>query len=85
MALNVSLGSTSGVEHARAVTPADGSDLPDGTCRGLTASGAGNVSVIFAGDTAAVTVALNAGVAYPYIVKRVRSTNTTATGIVALY
>ncbi len=69
---------------ASAVTPNDGADLPDGRCRGLVASGAGNISCVTMGGTT-LTVAVAAGQVLPLRVVRVRSTSTTATGIVALY
>lgn len=71
---------------ARAVTPNDSTDLPNGTCRGLLIGGAGNVSVIMGDDTDAVTLTgLVAGSVFPGYISRVRATNTTATSIVALY
>ena len=68
-----------------AVTPADGADLSVKPTRGLMVGADGDVSVIFMGDTSAVTLTLKAGVVYPFAVNRVRSTGTTATGIKALY
>lgn len=70
----------------RSVTPADGSDLPDGPCRGFQVTVAGNVAVILVGDTASITIpSCSAGVVYPWACKRILSTGTTATGIIAGY
>lgn len=68
-----------------AVTPSDSVDLDPAPCRGLMATGAGAVSVILADDSAAVILSLVVGVILNAKVKRVRSTGTAATGIVALY
>ena len=66
-----------------AVTPSDSVDLTP-PCRGLYVTGAGNVACV--GDDDAVTVfAFAAGEIKPLGPKRVNSTSTTATGIVALY
>jgi hypothetical protein len=68
-----------------AVTPADGSDLPNGPCRAIYVGTAGALSVVGALDSAPVTFDnLPVGV-WPFRVVRVRSTGTTASGIVALY
>lgn len=73
-------GATSGV----AVTKSDATLLP--VTRGLWVGGAGDVAVIFTGDTAAVTLAgVTAGTMLPVQVTKVMSTNTTATLIIALY
>lgn len=68
-----------------AVTPSDGTDLA-AVSRGLYVGVAGDVSVILANDSAAVTLTgLASGIVHPLRAKRVRSTGTTATGIVAVY
>jgi hypothetical protein len=73
-------GATQGV----AVTKSDSTVLP--VTRALWVGGAGDVAVIFTGDTAAVTLAgVAAGTMLPVQVTKVMSTNTTATSIVALY
>lgn len=67
-----------------AVTPTNGAKIP--VTRALYIGGAGDVAVIFAGGTAAVTLAgAAAGSTLMVQVNEVRSTNTTATNIVALY
>ena len=68
-----------------AVTPADGSDLTGGICKSLYIGGTGNVNVDTANGTTVVFAGLPAGSILPVRVKRVRSTSTTATSIVALY
>lgn len=68
-----------------AVTPADGTDLPNGTTTAIYVTGAGNVNVDLAGGGTAVLTSLVAGQILPIAVNRIRSTSTTATGIFALY
>lgn len=73
-----------GAFRAAAVTKSDSTILP--VTRGIYVGTAGNVAVIFAGDTAAVTmVAPAAGVEHAWQVTKVMSTNTTASDIVALW
>jgi len=65
------------------ITPADGSDLPNGACFGINCQVAGNAAVIdYYGNS--VTIALSVGF-NPYVVTRVKATGTTATGLTALY
>lgn len=67
---------------AEAVTPAD-SDLSGKIYVGVFVGGAGNLAVRMAEDSANVTlVGVAAGTFLPIAVKRVASTNTTATNIV---
>lgn len=73
-----------GAFRAVAVTKSDTTRLD--TTRGVWVGGAGDLAVIFAGDTAAVTlVGVNAGTLLPIQVIKVMSTNTSASDIVALY
>lgn len=82
----MTIGPLSPFVRGVAVTPSDGTDLTKKPCRGLMATGAGTVSVILEGDVAtAVTLSLAVGVVLNVKATRVRSTGTTATGIVALY
>lgn len=68
--------------HAAAVTPNDDEDLAN-AADAISAAGAGNVVLVTAaGETA--TVAMAAGQLLPLGVVRVKATDTTATGIVAL-
>ena len=67
------------------VTPHDGTDLTHNT-RGLMVSTEGNVKVSFVTTGSEIILTgLKAGVVYPFQVKRVWETDTTATGILALY
>lgn len=68
----------------RAVTPNDSTDLAAGPCKALLIGGAGTISVIAVDDSSEVSLTVAAGI-LPVRAKRVRSTGTTATGIVALY
>jgi hypothetical protein len=70
----------------KSVSPSDSADLPDGMCQALYCSGAGNV-VIVTENGEQVTLAISAGWAniVPILIRRVRNTSTTATGILALY
>ena len=65
-----------------AVTPSDSTVLTG--VRALWIGGAGNLSVIAANDTAAVTLVVPAGVLIPIFATKVMAA-TTATSIVALY
>lgn len=72
------------IRGIKAVTKSDSVDLPDGACRGLWVTGAGDVAVYTEeGDEVTLTLAVNT--IYPFAVGRVLSTGTTATGIYALY
>lgn len=68
-----------------AVTPADGTDLPNGVCEAIYVTGAGNVNVDLAGGGTAVLTTLSAGQTVYCRAQRIRSTSTTATGVYALY
>jgi hypothetical protein len=72
-------------DRFEAVTPDDGTDLPDGPCIGLIAQVAGNVSVDDVFGNTAVVMGIAAGVLLEGQFVRVRSTSTTATGLVAVY
>lgn len=68
-----------------AVTPHDSNELAFVT-KAIYVGGAGNVSVIAADDSTAVTfVGVPAGAILPVRAKIVRATSTTATSIVAMY
>lgn len=70
---------------AVAVTPNDSTDLA-ATAEALYVGGTGNAVLILADDSSAVTfVGIAAGSILRLRVKRVQSTSTTATSIVALY
>lgn len=76
---------TAPAESAVEVTPHDSNDIA-ANCRALWVGGAGDLEVIFVGQSTAVTiVGVAAGTLLPFRVSRVLSTGTTATSIVALY
>lgn len=69
---------------AFAITPSDTVDLAF-PAKALYVGGNGNVSVILQDDTEAVLfTGLVGGSVYPFQIKRVMNTNTTATSLVAL-
>lgn len=73
------------VSNAAAVTPSDSTDLP-AVARSIYVGGGGNLKVDMAdGGTAIILTGVLIGVIYNIAVKRVYSTGTTATNIVALY
>lgn len=66
------------------VTPSDTAKLSTLATKGLTVNADGNVAVLLENDSddaAARVRAVKAGVHYPWCVKKVFSTGTTATGI----
>ena len=68
-----------------AVTASDSADLPNGPCKALYVTGAGNVNVNLVGGGTAVLTGLSAGQIIEVAAQRVLATSTTATGIFALY
>lgn len=68
----------------RAVTPNDSADLPDGACKGIYVGTQGNLVVIGADDSAAVTLVAAIGW-LPVCAKRIKSGGTSASDIVAIY
>jgi hypothetical protein len=68
-----------------AVTPHNATNFTLGVCEGIYVGSTGNVSVVFADDTAITFTGVPAGVILPVRAKRVNSTNTTASAMVALY
>lgn len=69
---------------AFAITPNDGTDLAVNT-RGIWVGGTGAIAVIMEGDSASVTLAAVPVGLLPIAAKRVLSTGTTATNLIALY
>jgi hypothetical protein len=53
--------------------------------RGIMVTAAGTVSCRFEDDSSDVTITVQAGVLYPFAIRAVRVTGTTATGIFGLY
>lgn len=70
---------------AVAIVPADGADLTISPSRALFVGTAGNVNVDTAQGDTVLFKNVPAGSILPVSVRRVRSTNTTAADIVALY
>lgn len=77
-----SLGPTVIPTGALAVTPSDTDELTQ-VCRALEATVAGNIAVVFVDGTSA-TLVFGAGERKTGFFKQVKSTATTATGIIAL-
>lgn len=70
----------------KAVTPSDTVDLPFGVASALYCSGAGNINIdTVGGDTVVIAVSAGWNSLFKGLVKRVRATSTTATGIIACY
>ena len=68
---------------AKIVTPADATDLPEGTTKSILVGVAGDLAVVTEGGT---SITLPVVVGYnPLRVKQIEATNTTATNIFALY
>jgi hypothetical protein len=72
-------------EYAVAITPHDSTNFTNGTCRGIYVGVAGNVVAVDQNGNAVTFVGCLAGSVIPFQAKRVNSTNTTATSLVALY
>lgn len=70
---------------AVSVTPSDSVDLSTGVSRGLYVGVSGNVKVRLPDDTEVTFVGLAAGVIHPIRCKRIWSTGTAATSILAIY
>ena len=71
--------------HWLAVTPDDNADLTGGITRGILVGGAGTVAAVSQDGDDVALPALVAGIVHPFKVKRVKSTGTTATSIIAVY
>ncbi len=78
-----STGFDSPATHAFAVTPGDGSDLPEVT-RALYVGAPGNISVVTLSNATVTLNGVGAGTILPLRVRRVRATGTTASAIVGL-
>lgn len=74
---------TKGADRWIAVTPSNTVNFTE-VPRGIMCNVAGDV-VLVGFDDVAVTMTLVAGLLYPFQPKRINSTSTTATGIVALF
>lgn len=71
-------------EWAAAVTPSDSVDLPQ-VCRGLYVGVSGNINIDMPDGATVLFSNVAAGIILPIRAKRVRSTSTTATNMVAVY
>ncbi len=80
----VKLSGSSG-EDAVAVSPDDSNDLADGATKGLYVGVSGNVKVDMANGTTVTFTGLASGIIHPLSVKRIYSTGTTGTSIIAVY
>lgn len=67
------------------VTASDTENIPHGTVKALYVGTAGNVAVVGQDDNAETFVSVPAGTLLEINAKRVNSTNTTASDIIALY
>lgn len=71
---------------AQSVAVVTKSDSTLVNCRALYVGGAGDVAILAAGDSVAVTLSsVPAGALLPIACAKIMSTNTTATGLVALF
>lgn len=68
----------------RAVTPSNTVNIKGGPCRALYIGVEGDLAVVNENGVAVLFKAVPAGTILPIVTKRVNSTNTTATDIVAL-
>lgn len=72
-------------ETAEAVTPSNSVDFAGGIAGALYVGGAGNVVLITRGGQAITFTSVAAGTVIPVACRRVNSTSTTATNMVALF
>lgn len=79
-----SRGAGTSATYYAAVTPHDSTNFVDGVCDALFVGGTGVVRAVREDDTV-VSFTVPAGTRLDIVAKRVNSTSTTATGIVALY
>ena len=83
MTERVDLDYTRSTQRAFAVTPSDVTVFPEPT-RGLYIGTAGTIRVMHANDTVVTDYPVTVGgTVYPWAVKKVHATGTTATGIIA--
>lgn len=71
---------------ARLVSPDDENDLPDGPCRAIWVGTSGDIELTLVGDINAILFSsVPASTIIPFACKRINNSNTTASGIIALY
>lgn len=78
-----STGIAGPARNAAAVTPNDGTDLPNAS-RAILVGGGGTIAVVMAGGMS-VTFTAQDGSVLPICASRIKATGTTATGIVVLW
>lgn len=66
------------------ITPSDSADLPRVT-DGIWVGTAGNVAAVMPNNVMPVVLSVPSGAWIPLVARRINATNTTATGLVALY
>ena len=81
---NLKAENTAPAESCAAISPSDSTDLAGGTCRALFVGTAGNLNIDDAFGNTVLFSNVPAGI-FPVRAKRVRSTSTTASNLVALY
>lgn len=81
---NLTANNTAPAESCASITPNDSTDLPGGTCRALFVGTGGNLNIDDAFGNTVLFTGVSAGI-LPVRVKRVRSSSTSATNLVALY
>lgn len=67
------------------ISKSDTVNFTNGVCRAIYVGGAGNIAVVTENDVAVTLVGCLAGTIIPVQAKRVNSTNTTATNMVAMF
>lgn len=77
-------GLTSPCEHAAAVTPNDSTDLATSS-RGVYVGGTGTLKVTLVSGDVVTFTGLAAGIIHPIRAKRIWSTGTSATSIIAVW
>lgn len=86
MAIPISFpNSTVPATNAAVVTPSDSTDFAFGVSKALYVGGTGNMVVVTQGGDAVTFSAIPVGTIIPIQAKRINSTSTTATLIVAMY
>lgn len=75
---------TASATKAVAISKSDTVNFVGGTCRAIYVGGTGDIVAVMADDTVATFSAVPVGI-LPIQAKRVNSTSTTATNMVALY
>lgn len=83
--LKIPVTDTGPGRRAVAVTPSDSTSYVNGAARALYVGGAGNVVMVLTDDSTVTLTAVPAGTIIPLWHKRVNSTSTTATSMVAMF